>query len=154
MAAIAHHIYDFPSDASYASALSAIQSIAPEKATWMSVSLIAHFRVTDTLSMPCIQDICCSLGTGSGTGRAYTQGFDPTITNALMFSGIMFQSLVLGSEPVYDVSNRIFVVISFDRLDVLLVLDPGLQQCVSIDISDSSYEFRNPSIRPRMFTPR
>ncbi|KAJ7922033.1 glycoside hydrolase [Mycena leptocephala] len=83
VAAIAHHIYDFPSDASLASAVETIKAIAPGKATWMS-------------------DICCSLGTGSGTGRGYTQGFDPTITNALMFSGIMFQSFVLAHEPVYD----------------------------------------------------
>ncbi|KAF7348961.1 hypothetical protein MVEN_01416800 [Mycena venus] len=83
VAAIAHHIYDFPSDASYASFVDSVKSVAPGKATWMS-------------------DICCSLGTGTGTGRGYTQGFDPTIDNALMFSGIMFQSLVLANEPVYD----------------------------------------------------
>ncbi|KAJ6529851.1 glycoside hydrolase [Mycena capillaripes] len=83
VAAIAHHIYDFPSDATLVSAVEAIKAIAPGKATWMS-------------------DICCSLGTGVGTGRGYTQGFDPTIMNALMFSGIMFQSFVAANEPVYD----------------------------------------------------
>jgi len=83
VAAIVHHTYDFPSDASYTSFVNTVKSIAPGKATWMS-------------------EICCSLGTPSGTGRGFTQGFDPTITNALMFSGLVFQSLVLAGEPHYD----------------------------------------------------
>ncbi|KAJ7854520.1 glycoside hydrolase [Mycena olivaceomarginata] len=85
VAAIVHHTYDFPTDASYTSFVNTAKSIAPGKATWMS-------------------EICCSLGTGAGTGRGYTQGFDPTITNALMFSGLVFQSFVLASEPHYDAS--------------------------------------------------
>ncbi|KAF7349041.1 hypothetical protein MVEN_01425700 [Mycena venus] len=86
VAAIVHHTYDFPTDASYTSFVNTVKSIAPGKATWMS-------------------EICCSLGTGAGTGRGYTQGFDPTITNALMFSGLVFQSFVLASEPHYDASS-------------------------------------------------
>ncbi|KAF8148566.1 glycoside hydrolase family 5 protein [Mycena galopus ATCC 62051] len=70
LAAIVHHTYDFPSDASYTSFVNT--------------------------------EVCCSLGTAAGAGRGYTQGFDPTITNALMFSGLVFQSLVLASEPHYD----------------------------------------------------
>ncbi|KAJ7058351.1 glycoside hydrolase [Mycena amicta] len=84
VAAIVHHTYDFPSDASYTSFVNTVKSIAPGKPTWMS-------------------EVCCSLGTPSGTGKGYTQGFDPTITNALMFSGMVFQSLVLAGEPHYDV---------------------------------------------------
>ncbi|KAJ7259124.1 glycoside hydrolase [Mycena haematopus] len=83
VSAIVHHTYDFPTDASYTAFVNTVKSLAPGKATWMS-------------------EICCSLGTASGTGRGYSQGFDPTITNALMFSGLVFQSLVLASEPHYD----------------------------------------------------
>ncbi|KAF8148371.1 glycoside hydrolase superfamily [Mycena galopus ATCC 62051] len=90
LAAIVHHTYDFPSDASYTSFVNTVKSQAPGK------------------------EVCCSLGTAAGAGRGYTQGFDPTITNALMFSGLVFQSLVLASEPHYDfwtlVSNGAFFV--------------------------------------------
>ncbi|KAJ7649286.1 glycoside hydrolase superfamily, partial [Mycena rosella] len=81
--AIVRHTYDFPTDASYTSFVNTVKAIAPGKATWMS-------------------EICCSLGTAAGVGRGYTQGFDQTITNALMFSGLVFQILVLASEPHYD----------------------------------------------------
>ncbi|KAF7341842.1 Glycoside hydrolase family 30 protein [Mycena sanguinolenta] len=81
--AIAHHLYDYPDDSSYTSFVDTVQSVAPGKATWMS-------------------DICCGLGAADGTGRAYAQGFDPTITNALMSSGVMFQSFVLAGEPQFD----------------------------------------------------
>ncbi|KAJ7177134.1 glycoside hydrolase [Mycena filopes] len=83
VAAIVHHTYDFPTDGAYTSFVNTVKALAPGKATWMS-------------------EVCCSLGTGVGTGRGYTQGFDPTINNALMFSGLVFQSLVLASEPHYD----------------------------------------------------
>ncbi|KAJ7453875.1 glycoside hydrolase [Mycena latifolia] len=83
VSAIVHHTYDFPTDASYTSFVNTVKAIAPGKATWMS-------------------EICCSLGTAAGSGRGYTQGFDPTITNALMFSGLVFQSFVLAGEPHYD----------------------------------------------------
>ncbi|KAJ6506821.1 hypothetical protein C8R45DRAFT_816716 [Mycena sanguinolenta] len=83
IAAIAHHLYDYPDDSIYTSFVDTVQSVAPGKATWMS-------------------DICCGLGANDGTGRAYAQGFDPTITNALMSSGVMFQSFVLAGEPQFD----------------------------------------------------
>ncbi|KAF7313116.1 hypothetical protein MKEN_00997500 [Mycena kentingensis (nom. inval.)] len=83
VAAIVHHTYDFPSDASYTYFINTVRSIAPNKSTWMS-------------------EVCCSLGTPAGTGKSFAQGYDPTINNALMFSGMVFQSLVLGSEPHYD----------------------------------------------------
>ncbi|KAJ7443588.1 hypothetical protein B0H11DRAFT_2343887, partial [Mycena galericulata] len=83
VAAIVHHTYDFPTNAAYTSFVNTVKAISPGKATWMS-------------------EICCSLGTASGSGRGYSQGFDPTITNALMFSGMVFQSLVLAGEPHYD----------------------------------------------------
>ncbi|KAF7349128.1 hypothetical protein MVEN_01435000 [Mycena venus] len=38
---------------------------------------------------------------------------DPTIDNALMFSGIMFQSLVLAHESGYDVCRRISLLVCF-----------------------------------------
>ncbi|KAJ7080567.1 glycoside hydrolase [Mycena crocata] len=83
VAAIVHHTYDFPTDASYTSLVNTVKAISPGKATWMS-------------------EICCSLGTAKGVGRGFTQGFDPTITNALMFAGLVFQSFVLAGEPHYD----------------------------------------------------
>ncbi|KAF5352040.1 hypothetical protein D9758_009436 [Tetrapyrgos nigripes] len=56
-------------------------------------------------------EICCTLGQADGTGKGYSQGYDPTITNALLFSGLVFQSLVVAGEPHYDfwtlVSNGI-----------------------------------------------
>ncbi|TFK44988.1 glycoside hydrolase family 5 protein [Crucibulum laeve] len=92
VAALVHHTYDFPSDASYTSYISNTKQLYPNKVTWMS-------------------EICCSLGNPDGTGKGYGQGYDPTIKNALMFTGMVFQSLVLASEPHYDfwtlVSNGI-----------------------------------------------
>ncbi|KAJ7076441.1 glycoside hydrolase family 5 protein [Mycena epipterygia] len=92
VAALVHHTYDFPSDTSYLSFVNLTKTLYPEKATWMS-------------------EICCSLGEANGTGRGWSGGYDPTIANALMFSGMMFQSFVLGGEPHYDfwtlVSNGI-----------------------------------------------
>ncbi|KAK0455350.1 glycoside hydrolase [Desarmillaria tabescens] len=92
VAALVHHTYDFPSDSSYRSYISTTSSRYPGKATWMS-------------------EICCSLGQANGNGRGWSGGYDPTINNALMFSGLMFQSFVLAQEPHYDfwtlVSNQL-----------------------------------------------
>ncbi|KAK7461090.1 hypothetical protein VKT23_009019 [Stygiomarasmius scandens] len=81
--ALVHHTYDFPSDSSYSSFVSNVQSRFPGKQTWMS-------------------EICCTMGEADGSGKGYSQGYDPTITNALLFSGLVFQSLVLAEEPHYD----------------------------------------------------
>ncbi|PBK92228.1 glycoside hydrolase family 5 protein [Armillaria gallica] len=81
--ALVHHTYDFPSDSSYRSYISTTKARYPGKATWMS-------------------EICCSLGQANGNGRGWSGGYDPTINNALMFSGLMFQSFVLAQEPHYD----------------------------------------------------
>ncbi|KAJ6518249.1 glycoside hydrolase [Mycena vitilis] len=87
-----HHTYDFPTDASYLSYVNNIKARFPGKATWMS-------------------EICCSLGSANGAGRGWSGGYDPTIGNALMFAGLVFQSFVLAGEPHYDfwtlVSNGI-----------------------------------------------
>ncbi|KAF5387216.1 hypothetical protein D9757_006831 [Collybiopsis confluens] len=83
VAHIVHHAYDFPSDANYLNFVNAAHSASGGKSTWMS-------------------EICCSLGTPSGTGRGYTQGYDPTINNALMWAGLVFQSFVIGGEAHYD----------------------------------------------------
>ncbi|ESK95331.1 glycoside hydrolase family 5 protein [Moniliophthora roreri MCA 2997] len=57
------------------------------------------------------KEICCSLGNADGSGRGWSGGYDPTIKNALMFSGLVFQSLVVAGESHYDfwtlVSNGI-----------------------------------------------
>jgi O-glycosyl hydrolase len=83
VAALAHHTYDFPSDASYLSYVTNTARLFPGKKTWMT-------------------EICCSMGQADGTGRGYSQGYDPTITGALMFSGMVFQSLVTVNETHYD----------------------------------------------------
>ncbi|KAJ3932082.1 MAG: glycoside hydrolase [Lentinula lateritia] len=103
VAHLVHHAYDFPSDANYLAYVNAAHAASNGKTTWMS-------------------EICCSLGTPAGTGRGYSQGFDPTfvdqsprirkdINNALMFAGLVFQSFVVGGEAHYDfwtlVSNEI-----------------------------------------------
>ncbi|KAI5821771.1 hypothetical protein K523DRAFT_422375, partial [Schizophyllum commune Tattone D] len=64
VAYLVHHTYDFPSDAYAAD----VADRFPGKATWMS-------------------EICCSLGEADGTGRGWSGGYDPTIANALMWSG-------------------------------------------------------------------
>ncbi|KAF9494160.1 glycoside hydrolase family 5 protein [Pleurotus eryngii] len=83
VAALVHHTYDFPSDDSYASYASNVRSLFPGKITWMS-------------------EVCCSLGNADGSGRGWSQGYDPTIKNALMFSGMVFQSFLVANEPHYD----------------------------------------------------
>ncbi|KAJ3796005.1 glycoside hydrolase [Lentinula aff. detonsa] len=92
VAHLVHHAYDFPSDTNYLGYVNAAHAASNGKTTWMS-------------------EICCSLGTPAGTGRGYSQGFDPTINNALMFAGLVFQSFVIGGEAHYDfwtlVSNEI-----------------------------------------------
>ncbi|KAJ7692272.1 glycoside hydrolase family 5 protein [Mycena rosella] len=85
VAALVHHTYDFPTDASYLSYVNNVQMLFPGKATWMS-------------------EICCSLGSANGAGRGWSGGYDPTIGNALMFAGLVFQSFVLAGEPHYDAS--------------------------------------------------
>jgi len=42
------------------------------------------------------------LGSPDGSGKGYSGGFDPTIDNALMFAGLVFQSFVIGGEAHYD----------------------------------------------------
>ncbi|KAJ3555408.1 hypothetical protein NP233_g12216 [Leucocoprinus birnbaumii] len=58
-----------------------------------------------------MSEICCTLGNADGSGKGYSGGYDPTIKNALLFSGLVFQSLVVAGEPHYDfwtlVSNQL-----------------------------------------------
>jgi hypothetical protein len=49
------------------------------------------------------QEICCPLGSANGAWRGWSGGYEPTIGNALMFAGLVFQSFVLAGEPHYDV---------------------------------------------------
>ncbi|ESK95303.1 glycoside hydrolase family 5 protein [Moniliophthora roreri MCA 2997] len=83
LAAVVHHTYDFPSDAGYRAYIASTKLLYPSKPTWMT-------------------EICCGLGEADGSGRAYGGGYDPTIKNALMFSGLVFQSLIVGGESHYD----------------------------------------------------
>ncbi|KAK1227291.1 hypothetical protein PQX77_009708 [Marasmius sp. AFHP31] len=83
VAALVHHTYDFPSDSAYLSYVNSTRTSYPNKPTWMS-------------------EVCCSLGNADGSGRGWSQGYDPTINNALMFSGLVFQSFVVAQEPHYD----------------------------------------------------
>ncbi|XP_006461323.1 hypothetical protein AGABI2DRAFT_192849 [Agaricus bisporus var. bisporus H97] len=83
VAALVHHTYDFPSDSSYTNYVSNVRNQFPGKLSWMS-------------------EICCSLGNADGSGKGWSGGYDPTIKNALMFSSLVFQSLVLANEPHYD----------------------------------------------------
>ncbi|KIK60846.1 glycoside hydrolase family 30 protein [Collybiopsis luxurians FD-317 M1] len=91
IAHVVHHTYDFPSDLGYAAFILQLK-LYTETPSWMT-------------------EICCSLGSPDGTGRGFSGGYDPTINNALMFSGMVFQSLVIGGESHYDfwtlVSNGI-----------------------------------------------
>ncbi|CAK5271752.1 unnamed protein product [Mycena citricolor] len=82
-ATLVHHTYDFPSDASYSKLVADVAALAPGKKSWMS-------------------EVCCSLGLSNGTGKGWSGGYDPTIQNALMFSGMVFQSFVFAGEPHYD----------------------------------------------------
>ncbi|KAL1745747.1 glycoside hydrolase family 5 protein [Schizophyllum fasciatum] len=92
VAAIVHHTYDFPSDSTYASYASEVKQRFPGKAAWQS-------------------EVCCSLGLADGSGRGWSGGYDPTIANALMWSGMVYQSILVAGEPHYDfwtlVSNGI-----------------------------------------------
>ncbi|KAL1665124.1 glycoside hydrolase family 5 protein [Schizophyllum commune] len=92
VAAIVHHTYDFPSDSAYSSYASTVKQRYPGKAAWQS-------------------EVCCSLGSADGSGRGWSGGYDPTIANALMWSGMLYQSILVGGEPHYDfwtlVSNGI-----------------------------------------------
>lgn len=40
VAALVHHTYDFPTDASYASYINSTRTLYPSKATWMSVCIV------------------------------------------------------------------------------------------------------------------
>jgi hypothetical protein len=59
VAALVHHTYDFPSDASYTSFVSNTNRLYPGKLTWMS-------------------EVCCSLGNADGTGKGWSGGYDPS----------------------------------------------------------------------------
>ncbi|KAK7461088.1 hypothetical protein VKT23_009017 [Stygiomarasmius scandens] len=67
-----------------------------------------------------MSEICCATGAADGSGRKFSQGYDPTIMNALLFSGLVFQSLVLAEEPHYDfwtlLSKRAPLCLSFFKL--------------------------------------
>ncbi|THV04799.1 glycoside hydrolase family 5 protein [Dendrothele bispora CBS 962.96] len=81
--ALAHHTYDFPSDLGYSAYIADVKLFFSGKQTWMS-------------------EVCCTMGEADGSGKGLSQGYDPTIKNALLFSGMVFQSLVLAGEPHYD----------------------------------------------------
>ncbi|KAK7690749.1 hypothetical protein QCA50_005848 [Cerrena zonata] len=83
VAFLVHHTYDFPSDATYASYISFVKSNYPNLTTRMS-------------------EICCSLGNADGTGRGWSGGYDPTITNGLMWTTMLYQSFLVAGEPHYD----------------------------------------------------
>lgn len=83
VAALAHHTYDFPSDASYTTYVADTARRFPGKRTWMT-------------------EVCCGMGNADGTGRGWAQGYDPTIQNALMWSGMIFQSFNVVNETHYD----------------------------------------------------
>lgn len=115
-----HHTYDFPTDASYLSYVNNIKSRFPGKATWMSVRARgAHVP----FMLNFVKEICCSLGSANGAGRGWSGGYDPTIGNALMFAGLVFQSFVLAGEPHYDVCARIPWITGSDEN---VVLDAGV----------------------------
>ncbi|KAK0431720.1 hypothetical protein EV421DRAFT_138468 [Armillaria borealis] len=71
------------SSTSYRSYISTTKTRYPSKATWMS-------------------EISCSLGQANGSGRDWSGGYDPTINNVFMFSGLMFRNFVLAQEPHCD----------------------------------------------------
>ncbi|KAK1227294.1 hypothetical protein PQX77_009711 [Marasmius sp. AFHP31] len=91
LAAISHHTYDYPSDGGYTAYITFMKTFYSSKPTWMT-------------------EVCCSLGNPDGSGRGMTAGYDPTITNALLYAGFVFQAFVVGGEPHYDfwtlVSNQ------------------------------------------------
>ena len=94
VAYLVHHTYDFPSDASYAAYAADVADRFPGKATWMSVRCPPLFNLCfSNLLSP--QEICCSLGEADGTGRGWSGGYDPTIANALMRSGMVYQSIIV-----------------------------------------------------------
>ncbi|KIY71177.1 glycoside hydrolase family 30 protein [Cylindrobasidium torrendii FP15055 ss-10] len=82
VAALVHHTYDFPSDASYVSYVNTTKNTYG-KATWMS-------------------EVCCSMGSADGTGRGWSGGYDPTIVGGLMWVGMAFQSFNVANEAHYD----------------------------------------------------
>ncbi|KAL1685666.1 glycoside hydrolase family 5 protein [Schizophyllum commune] len=94
VAYLVHHTYDFPSDAYAADGADRF----PRKATWMS-------------------EICCSLGEADGTGRGWSGGYDPTIANALMWSGMVYQSILVAGEAHYDFWTLVSGGIGCDPLD-------------------------------------
>ncbi|KAF5387231.1 hypothetical protein D9757_006816 [Collybiopsis confluens] len=91
VAHVVHHTYDFPSDLGYTAFIDVLK-LFTSKPSWMT-------------------EVCCSLGSPDGSGKGFSGGYDPTINNALMFSGMVFQSINIGGESHYDfwtlVSNGI-----------------------------------------------
>jgi hypothetical protein len=89
VAALVHHTYDLPTDASYLSYVNNIKSRFPGKATWMSV----RARGTHVpFMLNFVKEICCSLGSANGAGRGWSGGYDPTIGNALMSQDWCFRA--------------------------------------------------------------
>ncbi|TFK64014.1 glycoside hydrolase, partial [Pluteus cervinus] len=103
VAALVHHTYDFPSDASYTS------------------------YVTNTRNRYPGKEVCCSLGNADGSGKGWSQGYDPTIKNALMFSGLMFQSFLIANEPHYDFWTLVSNPNSNGWNDGLIYYDPSFK---------------------------
>lgn len=98
VAHLVHHTYDFPTDDSYSSYAADVAERFPEKTTWMS-------------------EVCCSLGEADGTGRGWSGGYDPTIANALMWSGMVYQSILVAGEAHYDFWTLVSNGIGCDPLD-------------------------------------
>ncbi|TRM55884.1 glycoside hydrolase superfamily [Schizophyllum amplum] len=98
VAHLVHHTYDFPTDESYSSYAADVAERFPEKTTWMS-------------------EVCCSLGEANGNGRGWSGGYDPTIANALMWSGMVYQCILVAGEAHYDFWTLVSNGIGCDPLD-------------------------------------
>ncbi|KAL0067960.1 hypothetical protein AAF712_005129 [Marasmius tenuissimus] len=86
VAALVHHTYDFPSDSAYLSYVNSTRALYPNKPTWMKFAV--HWETQTEVE---------------GDGRKdMTQRFLRRINNALMFSGLVFQSFVVAQESHYD----------------------------------------------------
>jgi O-glycosyl hydrolase len=79
VAALAHHTYDFPSDATLQQAKALGQSY--HKPLWAT-------------------EICCVVWTG--TGGYWGQGYDPTITGGLAMADIVYQDLAQANDSAFD----------------------------------------------------
>ena len=80
----------------------------------MCVTLTIKLFFANLLSL---QEICCSLGEADGTGRGWSGGYDPTIANALMWSGMVYQSILVAGEAHYDFWTLVSGGIGCDPLD-------------------------------------